>query len=62
MYFLERATQHKNMTVWVTEAKFNTYAADPIASLMNDIGGDISHIQFGTLDVSLILDSEYAFA
>jgi len=38
------------------------YEADPLSSLMRDIGGDLSGVEMGHLDVSLILDSDYAFA
>jgi DNA-directed RNA polymerase len=37
------------------------YASNPLESLMKDIQGDISGITFGTLDVSLVKDSEYCF-
>jgi len=38
------------------------YSADPLVSIMKDIGGDVSKIELGTLDITLILDSEYCFA
>lgn len=38
------------------------YKQDPLTSLMKDIGGDISKVKFGSLDLSLILDSEYCFS
>jgi len=38
------------------------YQADPLTSIMKDIGGDLSNIEFGTLDINLILDSEYCFS
>jgi DNA-directed RNA polymerase len=37
------------------------YEEDPLTSIMNDIDGDISNVQIGTLDLKLILDSEYCF-
>ena len=37
------------------------YQHDPLASVMKDIGGDITNVSFGNLDIGLILDSEYAF-
>lgn len=46
----------------VRETFVELYSADPLTSLMKDINGDISSVELGTLDVSLILDSEYAFA
>lgn len=38
------------------------YEADPLSVLMDQIGGDISSVEIGMLDVSLVLDSEYCFA
>jgi DNA-directed RNA polymerase len=38
---------------------YDTY---PLADIMESISGDISDVEFGTLDVSLVLDSEYCFA
>lgn len=38
------------------------YKTDPLTKLMTDIGGDISGVELGTLDISLVLDSEYAFS
>jgi DNA-directed RNA polymerase len=38
------------------------YRSDPLSSLMRDIDGDISSVEIGTLDVSLVADSEYCFA
>jgi DNA-directed RNA polymerase len=37
------------------------YNADPLGCIMEEIEGDISNVQFGNLDLSLILDSEYCF-
>jgi len=37
------------------------YYADPLGEIMEAIQGDISEVQFGTLDLSLVLDSEYCF-
>jgi len=45
----------------VRQTFLELYEADPLTSLMEDIGGDISKIQLGTLDLSLVLDSEYCF-
>jgi len=38
------------------------YEADPLEDLMEQIDGAIEDVEFGTLDLSLILESEYAFA
>lgn len=46
----------------VRETFVELYANDPLHSLMNDIQGDISNVEIGTLDLNLILDSEYCFA
>jgi len=45
----------------VRESFVDLYASDPLKSLMEQIGGDVSQVEIGTLDVSSILDSEYAF-
>lgn len=37
------------------------YTSDPLTSLSKDIKGDLSNVEFGTLDISLILESEYCF-
>jgi len=37
------------------------YSTDPLNSLMKDIDGDLSNVLLGTLDINLILDSEYCF-
>jgi len=46
----------------IRETFVELYQADPLQSIMKDIGGDLSNVELGSLDVSLILDSEYAFA
>ena len=46
----------------VREAFVELYEADPLRSLIEQIGGDLSQIEIGNLDVKLILESEYAFA
>jgi DNA-directed RNA polymerase len=38
------------------------YESDPLTKIMADIDGDISDVQIGDLDISLILDSEYCFS
>ena len=46
----------------VRETFVELYEHDPLTSLLNDIGGDINAVEIGTLNVSDILNSEYAFA
>ena len=38
------------------------YSAEPLKELMEQIQGDISQIEIGTLDINSIIESEYAFA
>ena len=45
----------------IRETFVELYQADPLSSIMRDINGDITNVQFGELDISLILDSEYCF-
>jgi DNA-directed RNA polymerase len=45
----------------VREEFVSLYLVNPLQELMREIGGDISNIEMGTLDVRDILDSEYAF-
>jgi DNA-directed RNA polymerase len=47
--------------VIVRETFVELYNANPLASIMKDIGGDMRAVEFGTLDISLVLDSEYCF-
>lgn len=37
------------------------HKADPLSSIAKEIGADLSQVQFGTLDLDLILESEYSF-
>jgi len=37
------------------------YDADPLGNIMEDIMGDISQVEFGTLDITLVKDSDYCF-
>lgn len=37
------------------------YMTDPLTLLMKDIKGDLTNVEFGNLDISLVLDSEYCF-
>ena len=43
------------------ESFVGLYEADPLTSLMNDIGGDMKRVTLGTLDITLFRDSEYGF-
>ena len=47
--------------VAVREAFVELYTANPLKCLMDQIGGNIDAVEIGTLDISLILDSEYSF-
>jgi len=38
------------------------YKHDPLSSIMKDIGGNVSNINFGNLDLNLVLESEYCFS
>jgi DNA-directed RNA polymerase len=44
------------------ESFVQLYESDPLRSIMEDIGGDLSEVTFGELDVKSILESEYAFS
>ncbi len=46
----------------IRETFVELYLVNPLDSLMKDIDGDISLVQMGNLDITLILDSEYAFS
>ena len=46
----------------IRETFVELYEAEPLKVLMNDIGGDLSDVQIGTLDIKLFLDSEYGFS
>jgi DNA-directed RNA polymerase len=46
----------------IRETFVELYAADPLTSLMLDIGGNIENVEIGTLDIRLVLESEYCFA
>jgi DNA-directed RNA polymerase len=45
----------------VRETFVELYKADPLKSIMNEIGGDISEIKLGNLDLEQVLESEYCF-
>lgn len=48
--------------VLIRETFVELYKADPLTHIMNQIGGNISKIEIGKLNIESILDSEYAFA
>ena len=45
----------------VRECFLELYYEDPLGAIMQDMQGDITSVQFGTLDLSLVLESEYCF-
>jgi DNA-directed RNA polymerase len=47
--------------VLIRETFVELYKADPLTSLMKDINGDLSGVELGTLDINLVLQSEYCF-
>ena len=46
----------------IRETFVELYEADPLTSLMAQIGGNIDSVEIGNLDVRAVLDSEYCFA
>lgn len=52
----------EELFILIRETFVKLYEADPLTHIMTQIGGDISQIEIGNLDVSSILESEYAFA
>jgi hypothetical protein len=54
---------HMDALYRITREQFVAlYKTDPLKDLLSQIGGTLSAIQFGTLDIEDILRSEYAFA
>ena len=47
--------------VLIRETFVELYYVNPLYKLMEDIEGDISHVQIGGLELEEILDSEYCF-
>jgi DNA-directed RNA polymerase len=45
----------------VRETFVELYRADPLTTLMKDIGGDLENVTLGNLDIALFLDSEFGF-
>lgn len=48
--------------VSVRKSFVQLYNVNPLKQLFDDIGADMSNVSFGNLDVSAILESEYAFS
>ena len=48
--------------VVVRESFIELYNANPLEQLMKDIDGNLDGIELGSLDLNLVLDSEYCFA
>lgn len=46
----------------VRETFVELYTVNPLEGVMEDIGGDMSNVEFGTLDVRQVLESEYCFS
>jgi DNA-directed RNA polymerase len=46
----------------VRETFVELYQQDPLHSIMKEIGGDLSNVEFGELDVTSIIQSEYCFS
>ena len=46
----------------VRETFVELYKTDPLSVIMKDIGGDISNIELGDLNLELVLQSEYCFS
>jgi DNA-directed RNA polymerase len=46
----------------IRETFVELYNTDPLTHMMKQIGGDISKVEIGNLDISLVIDSEYCFA
>ena len=46
----------------VRETFVELYEQNPLQNLMHQIGGDLSNVEIGSLDIKSILDSEYAFS
>jgi len=46
----------------IRETFLELYSHDPLTSIMKEIDGDLSNVEFGTLDLKLVLESEYCFS
>jgi DNA-directed RNA polymerase len=47
---------------FVRETFVELYSVNPIYKLMNEMNGDLKGVKFGSLDITSILESEYAFS
>jgi DNA-directed RNA polymerase len=50
-----------DLFVTVRETFVELYKSNPLEKLMKDIDGDASQVEIGTLDLNLVLESEYCF-
>jgi len=48
--------------VIIRETFVELHSQEPLKSIMKDIKGDINEVEMGTLDINLVLQSEYAFS
>jgi len=46
----------------VREAFVELYSSDPLSSIAEQIGADLSAVKIGTLDINRVLESEYCFS
>jgi DNA-directed RNA polymerase len=46
----------------IRETFVELYSCDPLTLIMREIGGDLTNIEFGNLDIKSVLDSEYCFS
>jgi DNA-directed RNA polymerase len=46
----------------IRETFVELYECDPLKSIVADIEGDLSNVEFGNLDIRSVLDSQYCFA
>jgi DNA-directed RNA polymerase len=51
-----------DLYIIIRETFVELYNADPLHKIMKDINGDLTGIEFGTLDINQVIDSEYCFA
>lgn len=46
----------------VREQFVKLHTENPLETLLNDVGGDVSKVDFGSLDINLVIESEYCFS
>jgi DNA-directed RNA polymerase len=51
-----------DLFIILRESFVELYAANPLGTIIRHIDGDLEGVELGTLDLNLILDSEYCFA